>query len=307
MSVGVLGINGTSGDAASVLKNAALSCCTAKQAGGGRAHLFSDGDAGQAHQRSVMGWAYRIDNAIASNSFWLRAQKIAGIGANSQAKPLYELLLGVRDEQGKQVSPAPLIEAGERFRKSSLIDRWVVETSLHYLNANETLLAQSSGYHINLSAHSLNDDAFLEFLEQRLSHYQLICNKIVFEITETAAVANTHYAADFMLRLKKLGCRFALDDFGTGFSSYNYLQNLPVDYLKIDGTFVTDITSNMVNYAMVKSIAELGRFLGMEVIAECVEDRATIEALKTMGVEWVQGYAIGAPVSLAQSVNENSE
>ncbi|MAM87754.1 MAG: hypothetical protein CME36_10660 [unclassified Hahellaceae] len=297
-SIGLLPLGRGSGDSASVLQNAALACKTAKAAGGSRVHLFQESDVGQIHQRTVMGWVYKIDNAIASNSFWLRGQKIAGIGNNARAKPLYELLLGVRDEQGQPISPGPLIEAGERFKKSSLIDRWVVEQALQFMERNPAALESSSGYHINLSAHSLNDDAFLDFLEQRLDHYRNICTKIVFEITETAAVANTHYTADFMLRLKRLGCRFALDDFGTGFSSYNYLQNLPVDYLKIDGTFVTDITHNMVNYAMVKSISELGRFLGMEVIAECVEDKATIDALKNIGVEWVQGYAISAPKPL---------
>ncbi|GAA3971448.1 hypothetical protein GCM10022278_31060 [Allohahella marinimesophila] len=302
-SIGLLPLNRSSGDSASVLQNAALACKTAKAAGGSRVHLFQESDVGQIHQRTVMGWVYKIDNAIASNSFWLRGQKIAGIGSNARAKPLYELLLGVRDEQGKPISPGPLIEAGERFKKSSLIDRWVVEQALQFMERNPAALEAASGYHINLSAHSLNDDAFLDFLEQRLDHYRHICTKIVFEITETAAVANTHYTADFMLRLKRLGCRFALDDFGTGFSSYTYLQNLPVDYLKIDGTFVTDITHNMVNYAMVKSISELGRFLGMEVIAECVEDKATIDALKNIGVEWVQGYAISAPKPLEPENN----
>ncbi len=212
--------------------------------------------------------------------------------------PFYEILLGVKDDHGKTTSPEPFILAAEKYKKNVIVDTWVVSQVIDWMRYNPDNLKKLSGFNVNLSGHSLSDNQFMEFLEQQFRQGGFPASKICFEITETAAVLNINYTADFMREMKRSGCYFALDDFGTGFSSYAYLQKLPVDFLKIDGVFVRDINENMTNYAMVKSISELSRFLGMATIAECVEDQAGLDALNEIGVEYVQGFHIEKPLLL---------
>ncbi|WLQ12258.1 DUF1631 family protein [Hahella aquimaris] len=297
LSVGVVMINGGSTDASALLNHASLACRSAKRAGGSRVKLFLEEDRDQAFQQEVLHWVSRIDQAIDDCDLWLRAQRIQSMDKSSD-EHFYEILLGLNDQNGKPISPAAFIEAGERYKRSIYIDRWVVDNVLSWMRANPAKLENMGGFTINLSGHSLSDDGFLEFLEGHFRKGGFPAQKVCFEITETAAVASLHYTADFIRELKRTGCRFALDDFGTGFSSYAYLQSLPVDFLKIDGVFVRDIHENMTNYAMVRSINELGRFMGMATIAECVESVEVLEALSEIGVDWVQGYIVGKPVPL---------
>ena len=148
----------------------------------------------------------------------------------------------------------------------------------------------------------MSDDEFLHFLENEFRRGGFPASKVCFELTETAAVASLHYTADFIRSLRRFECRFALDDFGTGFSSYAYLQSFPVDYLKIDGIFIRDIDANLTNYAMVKSITELGHYLGIEIIAECIENQAAADAVDELGVQWLQGWHVEKPRPLAHSL-----
>lgn len=298
VSIGVAFIDEQTVSAELLLGHGSLACSSAKKTGGGRMRPFNEADKEQAHQQEVMSWVSRIDRAVKEGALYLRAQRIMPL-MDSKALDRYEILLGVNDASGQQVSPATFIEAAEKYNRSSLVDRWVVEEVLAWMQANPEKLAQIESLSINLSGRSLSDDAFLAFLESKFRSGAIPSHKICFEITETAAVANINYTADFMRELKRSGCRFSLDDFGTGMASYAYLQRLPVDYLKIDGVFVKDMTENMTNYALVRSINELGHFLGMHTIAEYVENIEIMEALREIRVDSAQGYGIAKPKRLA--------
>lgn len=208
---------------------------------------------------------------------------------------MYELLLGLQNSSGQEISPQSYIEAAEQFRRSSRVDLWVIDEAIDWMEGHPGAMESIHTFNINLSGASLSDDAFLLALETRMKQHNALTHQICFEVTETSAVANLHYAADFMTEMKRLGCRFALDDFGTGLSSYAYLQKLPVDYVKVDGIFVRDMASNLTNYALVRSITELCHFLDMKTIAEYVEDMETLELLKEIQVDFGQGFCIAKP------------
>ena len=208
------------------------------------------------------------------------------------------MLLQTRDERGQPCSPVTLIEAAERFNRIVQLDRWIVEGVLAWMKRSPSVLETLDHVNVNLSGHSLSDDGFLEWLDRVLAAHPRQAMKLCFEVTETAAVSRIHYTADFMHHVRKKGVRFALDDFGTGLSSYAYLQQLPVDYLKVDGIFVKDIDSDLTHYAMVKSINELGHFMGLETVAEFVETEAIAESLAELGVDWAQGYLYSRPTPL---------
>jgi EAL domain-containing protein (putative c-di-GMP-specific phosphodiesterase class I) len=180
------------------------------------------------------------------------------------------------------------------------IDRWVIERVFRWMSEHRDELDHFGGFAINVSGHSVNDETFPDFVLEQFSRSQAPTSKVCFEITETAAIANLENAREFMNRMKIIGCRFSLDDFGTGLSSYSYLRNLPVDYVKIDGVFVKGIVDNPGDYAVVRSINEIGHYMGKQTIAEFVESDAVLERLKEIGVDFVQGYHIDKPTRLEQ-------
>jgi diguanylate cyclase (GGDEF)-like protein len=298
-SVGLELITPESQTISTILKHADLACMSAKQGAGNKVVQYSESDSEQIHQDSVMSWAGKVDNALSSKDLLqVRCQKIAPVNSPDTDSPHYEILLGVLDDAGKLISPEGFIEAAEQFNRMPKVDRWVVTAAFEWMENNLLKVEQLHGFSINLSGHSINDDSFLEFLLNKIKKSSVTTEKICFEVTETATISNLNYAADFINEVKKLGCKFSLDDFGTGLASYEYLQKLPVDYLKIDGIFIKDIVKNTNNYAMVKSINELGHFLGKETIAEYVENDEILEVLKEIGVDYAQGYGVEKPILL---------
>ena len=219
----------------------------------------------------------------------------------------YELLLRMEDESGKIVMPGAFLPAAERYHLAAKLDKWVVSTALDWLFSNPRHLDKLSLCSINLSGHSLGDEYLLDYLVGRLKDQHLLTGKLCFEVTETAAIANLHNALHFIRTLKDIGCRFALDDFGSGLSSFAYLKKLPVDFLKIDGIFVEDIASDPVSLAMVRSINEVGHVMGMETIAEFVENDQILAQLGSIGVNYAQGYGIGRPRPLAELIPPRSD
>jgi diguanylate cyclase (GGDEF)-like protein len=294
ISAGVILLNADSLYAGNVINRVSLACGVAKSKGGNQVHIYRETDEGQLQQQQLFDWARRIDQMLGENRLNLRAQKIQP-APDQEAFPKYEILLDMPQEDGKQVSPQVFVEAAERLRRSVMVDKWVVHRALEWMRQNPVKLAEISELTINLSGLSMSDDEFLHFLESEFRQGGFPPEKVCFELTETAAVASIQYTADFIRTLRQFSCRFALDDFGTGFSSYAYLQSLPVDYLKIDGIFIRDIDTNMTNYAMVKSITELGQYLGIGVIAECVENQAAADTVIELGVQWLQGWHIEKP------------
>jgi len=292
LSGGVALIDGDTEDAGAAVNRVSLACGAAKKAGGNRVRPYREDDRDQALQKAVLDWVSRIDRALEKNDLSLRVQRIQALEAQDHEH--YELLLDIDGGKGA-ISPQAFVEAAEKYNRSAAVDRWVVEKTLEWMRANPDRLSAIAMLSVNLSGHSLGDDRFLAYLEARIRQGDVPADKLCFEVTETAAVANLHYTADFMRELRSLGCRFALDDFGTGFSSYAYLEQLPVDFLKIDGTFVKDLSENLTHYALVRSINEVAHFLGMETIAEFVDSRETMDALREIHVDFAQGYGIEKP------------
>jgi diguanylate cyclase (GGDEF)-like protein/PAS domain S-box-containing protein len=297
-SIGVVMINGDDADVAGVMSSADVACYSAKDMGRNQVHLYKDSDASLRHEE--MKWVSRITSAVEEDRFELYYQPIIGIGKlNGQSRGHYELLLRMRDENGELVAPDQFIPAAERYNLMSTLDRWVIHKALSELADRDGKDEARYTIAINLSGTSLSEDRFLEYVVSELEKQKLPQGAICFEITETAAISNLSRVVHFMQALKKLGCKFSLDDFGSGLSSFTYLKNLPVDYLKIDGQFIRNVVDDSVDESMVKAISEVGHAMGIETIAERVETRQVLEKLGALGVEFAQGYYIARPSSVS--------
>lgn len=298
VSIGIVEITRDSESITSVMSAADVACYAAKDSGRNRVHMYQHGTAPERHRE--MQWVSKLTRACEENRLELYYQPIIPIGRNVDPRGHYELLLRMRDEEGAIVLPAEFIPAAERYNLMPAIDRWVVRQTLCALAQYREDGDGRAGYtlSINLSGTSLNDDRFLEFLINELQAYDLSPGAICFEITETAAIANLANVVHFMRELKARGCLFSLDDFGSGLSSFTYLKNLPVDYLKIDGQFVQHVIDDHVDRSMVEAITQIGHAMGIKTIAECVESAQVLERLAQIGVEYAQGFHIAPPASV---------
>jgi diguanylate cyclase (GGDEF)-like protein/PAS domain S-box-containing protein len=297
-SIGVVIVSNESPDVASVMSSADVACYSAKDMGRNQIHLYQDSDASMRHEE--MKWVSRITSAVEEDRLELFYQPIVGIGKdNASSRGHYELLLRMRDENGDLVGPDQFIPAAERYNLMSTLDRWVIRQALSQL-ADRNPEAEEAHYTlaINLSGTSLSEDRFLEYVINELKKQKLPHGAICFEITETAAISNLSRVIHFMQALKQLGCKFSLDDFGSGLSSFTYLKNLPVDYLKIDGQFIRHVVEDAVDETMVKAINDVGQAMGIETIAERVESKQVIDKLSELGVRYAQGFYIARPTSV---------
>ena len=296
-SIGVVLVNSENADVASLMSSADVACYSAKDMGRNQVHFYRDSDASLRHEE--MKWVSRITSAVEDDRFELFFQPIIGIGKeNGERRGHYELLLRMRDENGELVGPDQFIPAAERYNLMSTLDRWVIHEALSKLADRSEDGEAKFTLAINLSGTSLSEDRFLDFVIDELEAQKLPKGAICFEITETAAISNLSRVVHFMRALKELGCKFSLDDFGSGLSSFTYLKNLPVDYLKIDGHFISKVAEDNVDESMVKAIHEVGSAMGIETIAERVETKAVLEKLGALGVEFAQGYYIARPISV---------
>ncbi|MEG4031283.1 MULTISPECIES: EAL domain-containing protein [unclassified Microcoleus] len=298
VSIGVVAIDQTSQDLRELLGAADAACYAAKARGRNCVHIYSLDDSELIKQRGERQLISQISRALETNRFCLYYQKIVSI----TSKPLvehYEILIRMLDENGTIVSPNLFIPAAERYGLITDIDCWVVETFFsNYHKLPEKDVLSQGLYTINLSGASISNNQFMRFLIEQFSRYQVPPHTIGFEITETAAIANFEQARYFMSELKKIGCCFALDDFGSGLSSFAYLINLPVDYLKIDGAFVKNISQNLISQALVEGFNRIAHAMNLETIAEFVEDETILEKLREIGVDYAQGYGVARPVPI---------
>ena len=295
MSAGLILIKGHGQNVSKVLQDAEASAGVAKEIGGHRVQVYHEGHARLNKHNAEVQWASKIDKALDSDDLHLRCQRIMPLATDDSYHDHYEILLGMTDDLGEQSSLQEFINAAENYKRMADIDRWVIKTSFKWIADNRTKLDHVSSFSINLSGHSLNDLGLMEFVMKQMRITNVPISKICFEITETLGIASLSDAADFIKRFKTTGCRFSLDDFGSGMSSYGYLKSLPVDYLKIDGVFVKEMATNPNDYAVVKSISEIGHFMGKKIIAEYVQDDETIQLLQDLGVDYAQGYGIEKP------------
>ena len=235
---------------------------------------------------------------MSNDEFELFSQPIVSLSGKTKSGPAFEILLRMRDENGKEISPDKFMRAAERYQIMPHIDRWVVQRTLAALASESIGLPEGKSCAINISGQTLADEGFLEFVVDCLDRTGVDAAKICFEVTESAVVDNLAHAQRFIGVLHGMGCRFALDDFGSDVGSIANLKNLAMDYLKIDGSFIRDLGSNEVNRAMVDAMIKLARTLDFEVIAEQVEDNLSLEAIRLLGFDYVQGYLLGRPQPL---------
>lgn len=283
-----------------LIRHADFACYQAKAAGKNRIHVYQAQEG--AEKDSELQRFNHIMTALEKNQFEIFVQPI--VRTQSLVVHHYEILLRLRSEAGEVIQPNEFISSAERYGVMLSVDRWVIRHAIEWLaeqRAHEPKIA------INLCGASLGDDQLSRYIEQLFNETQVKANQVSFEITETTAIANMSQALQLINDLKKLGCVFALDDFGSGLSSFAYLKNFPVNYLKIDGTFVRDILQNPVDHAMVQAIHQIGQVMNIETIAEYVENDALITACQDIGINFLQGYGIGKPMPMSEVIFSTKE
>jgi EAL domain-containing protein (putative c-di-GMP-specific phosphodiesterase class I) len=297
VSIGLVPIPDVGLSLAEVLMAADSACYAAKERGRDNVHVYQPDDSALAQRHGEMQWVPRIHDALAEGRFCLYQQPIIALGTSSDNVHFTEILLRLLAEDGRVVPPGAFIPAAERYGLIGAIDRWVVQNALKSLSGRLRDMGDHC-YAINLSGQSLGEKGFLNFVIDEIERSRVPATSVCFEVTETAAIADLTDALRFISGLKERGCQFALDDFGSGLSSFSYLKNLPVDYLKIDGSFVQGMLADPVDDTMVEAIHRIGAVMGIKTIAESVENQATLERLRVIGVHHAQGYAIAQPEPL---------
>lgn len=297
VSVGVVPVQADSGTIYDVMRAADLACYAAKDRGRNQVCVYSADDLTMAQRQGELVWVQRIRQAMELNRFRLFAQPIRplGNGGNGPDQYMAEILVRIEGDDG-MVMPSAFMPAAERYHLAPTVDRWVIEAAARFIaSLPGNLLERFSSFSINLSGQSLGDPDMLEFVGGVIERTGVVANRLCFEVTETAAITNLSAARVFMEGLQQRGCRFALDDFGSGLSSFAYLKTLPVDYLKIDGTFVRDIASDETDFAMVSSINQVSHIMGIRTIAEYVENGDILDRVKLIGIDFAQGVYISKP------------
>ena len=299
VSIGLVEISRESGAIEELLAAADSACYVAKKQGSGRVVVYSARDEALARHTGEIQWLQRLQTALKENRFQLYHQPIVPAYGVDGGGPAMEVLVRLQDEGGHEVPPSEFVKAAERYRLMGLVDRWVVQTTLAALGRGAIPVPSNRSVAINISGQTLSDVQFLEFVVECLDSTGVNPAQVCFEITESAVVAALDHARRFVGVLHGMGCQFALDDFGSGVGSFSNLKNLPMDYLKIDGSFMRNLERDSVNQAMVTAMIKLARTLNFKVIAEQIEDVATLDTARRMGVDYVQGYAVGKPQLLS--------
>ena len=296
-SIGLVPIDSKTISTAEIMSQADVACYTAKDLGRNQVYVYENEDNRLALRHSEIVKVAELSDSIKANRFRIYCQAISALQPEHDESNHYEILIRSVGTDGKIELPKTFIPAAERYGMMAALDRWVIDSTLKQYTA---LFDKDENIKIaiNLSGNSLADSSLLQYVRSAIIESEIIASNICFEITETAAINNLDSAINFIGDLKQLGCEFALDDFGSGVSSFTYLKNLPVDYLKIDGSFVRDMINDPINVAMVAAINEVGHVMGIKTIAECAQSREIIEQLTRLGVDYAQGFAISTPMPI---------
>ena len=296
-SIGLVHDNAGAISTDELMRAADMACFMAKEKGRNRVHAHRDEDQDLIDRVREMNWVQRIHQGLNEDRFCLHAQEIVALSSGAGLGVHVELLIRMRDEGGALVPPSSFLPAAERFGLIGLIDRWVVRNAFEVLAERRALGVATpiTCCAINLSGATIGDETFLGFLKQAFAEFRVAPSTICFEVTETSAIVNLEAARVFIQDLRRLGCTFALDDFGSGMSSFNYLKELPVDLLKIDGTFVKNLLIDRADRAMVEMINHVGHVMGKRIVAEFVETQELADALRDIGVDYGQGYGLAPP------------
>ncbi len=293
ISVGAVGIDKDSESVSAVMSAADMACYTAKDLGKDRVHVYEKSDAEMNSRRREMHWVNHLHQALKQNRLTLFQQEIMSVSNDSDDMRRAEILLRLFDEDGQLVPASMFLPALERYGLGNTIDRWVVRECFSIIASGEA--SNNTIYSINISGPSLSQTDFLNYIESQFEAYSVKGSQICFEITETAAVSHFRNAREFISELKALGCSFALDDFGSGLSSFAYLKDLAVDYLKIDGAFIQNIVKDNVDRALVNAIKDVGHVMLIDTVAEHVENQEIMDIVAAVGIDYAQGSFIGIP------------
>jgi EAL domain-containing protein (putative c-di-GMP-specific phosphodiesterase class I) len=261
--------------------------------------VYSARDEALARSNGEIEWLHKLQGAIKEERFTLYYQPIVAAYGSDAEGPSMEVLLRMLDESGEEIAPGEFVQAAERYRLMVSVDRWVVQTTLTALSRNAFQLARDRSVAINISGQTLGDPQFLEFVVECLDSTGVSADQVCFEIAENAIIGNLEHARRFVGVLHGMGCKFTIDDFGSGVGSFSSLNNLDLDYLKLDGSFIRDLARDSVSQTMVTAMIKLARTLNFKIIAEQVEDNAALDAARRMGVDYIQGFVIARPARLA--------
>jgi diguanylate cyclase (GGDEF)-like protein len=301
-SIGVALMSRETDGIVSLLASSEIACKAAKENGRDCIQVYEADNTSLVRRSEEIEWLGRVQMALRDDMFELYCQPVTPLADTSRAQH-FEILLRMRGDDGEILSPATFMPAAERYQMMPMVDRWVIRNALRYLGKKwKHLEASNPVFCINLSGQSLTNAGFYTFIKDELFANKVPAKNICFEITETAAIANIDDAIALMNALRGAGCRFSLDDFGAGLSSFGYLKKLPVDYLKIDGSFIREVTSDAVSRSMVEAICGIGRTMGLSIVAEFVANVETATLLKKIGVDFVQGFGIGKPVAIKEAI-----
>jgi len=301
ISIGLVEISGNSGSIQDLMSAADSACYVAKQRGRGQVHVYSARDEAVARERGDIQWLRMLQDALQESKFELATQPIIATGTGGASGPAVEVLIRLPDERGRSPNSADFLRSAERYQLMPQIDRWVVNTTLAAIKSGEIKLASSRSCAINISAQTLGDEEFLTFVVEALDHSGVQPRDVCFEVTESAISTNVQYAQRFIEVLHGIGCEFALDDFGSGLGAFSSLKNLPIDYLKIHGTYTRNLTTDQVNQEMVGAMIKLARTMDFKVVAEQVEEQEDFDWLREMGIDYVQGNFIDPPAILGSA------
>lgn len=296
VSIGAAALSLAQNDLRKLLRAVENALTSAKAAGGDQVYVYREDDPDISKRQESVHWLAQVDEALDRGQLRLRCQPIVPVRPDRGLAPHYEVLLGVSGGSEESLPIAEFIDAAERYNRMRAVDRWVARTVIEWIKTHRQQMPALHGFAVNLSGQTASDPAFVDFVRKELARSGIEPAWLSFEVTETAAVSNLSSTAGIVHDLKSLGCKVALDDFGSGLASYSYLKELPVDWLKIDGVFVRKIAADRDDYAVVKSINEIGQFMGKKTIAEYVADDEILRLVRKIGVDYAQGFGVSPPI-----------
>lgn len=305
VSMGVSELTYQVADETDLVEFAESACLLAKEKGGSRVYRYIEDDNARIKRDEFMSWANKLNQALESNQLQLLCQPLIAIQEAEKELRQYEVIISIEGENGSQIPPLEYLQASEHYSRMHLVDRWTLEQLIIWMSNHQQEVNQIDRFMLKLSGYSMNDDSLLAFIFEQAREHDVPVDKLCFELNETSAIQNIEDAADFMHEMRSLGCEFTLSDFGTGQSSFEYLKQLPVNYVKIDHTFIDELVSSSADYAMVESIHEIAHFMAKKTIAEQVNSEDTLDILRSIGIDLAMGGELKQAIPLQQLANRH--
>lgn len=305
LSMGVSELNYQVADEIDLVEFAESACLSAKEKGGSRVYRYIENDNARIKRDEFMSWANKLNQALEADQLHLLCLPVTAIQEAEKEQRQYEVIISIEDENGTQIPPLEYLQAAEHYSRMYLVDRWTLEQLIKWMSSNKQEVDKIDRFMLKLSGYSMNDDSLLAFIFEQAREHDIPVDKLCFELNETSAIQNIEDATDFMHEMRSLGCEFTLSDFGTGQSSFEYLKQLPVNYVKIDHTFINELVTSSADYAMVKSIHEIAHFMAKKTIAEQVNDHDTLDILRSIGIDLAMGGELQQAIPLDQLAKLN--